>query len=283
MIEPLESEQQAVPKGTIWTLKNLRDASVGLLMIVVSVRLAFAQTTIDLSGFNFTDLLSLILAIAAVALSAAFYFKADESARSFYNNTYHFTKEVSEILGRIEAGFGQQLAHINEGYAGLNEKIDRMPYDPAFIREQEAAKRAEIQEQEAERDDIIEDLMRRAQLDNAEKSSLQSKLEQVMKELESSKAQLSNLEYKDLGSATVDKYGFTSAGLKWVYDNIHKEFPKAAFIPSASIPTRFNKLVSRGDLPDQIIKHFSQVGLMENGRLTDEGVTFIRSVLERHR
>ncbi|MFJ7787689.1 hypothetical protein [Pseudomonas sp. NPDC096925] len=282
MIDPSEGEKPKAPAGTFWTLKNLRDASIGLLFIVVAVRLAFATTTIDLSGFNFTDLLSLILAISAVALSAAFYFKADESARSFYNNTYHFTKEVSEILGRIEAGFGQQLAHLNEKQAGLNEKMDRIPYDPSFIREQEAAKQAEIEEQEAKRDNILDDLMRRAQLDGQEKAALQAQLDALSSELENSKSQLAYFQSQE-APKEFEKYGFTDDGLKWLYESVLSSFPKRTISSPGMITLRFKRLVEDGGVPENIITHFSKVGLLKDGNLTRAGVSFIRSVLELYR
>lgn len=281
MQEPAAEPATNPSRRGFWTWGSFRDISIGLVMLVVAVRLAFAETTIDLSGFNFTDLLSLILALAAVALSAAFYFKADESARSFYNNTYHFTKEVSEILGRIEAGFGKQLEHINQGYVGLNDKIDRMPFDPAFIREQEAAKRSEIQEQEAERDDIIQDLMRRAQMDDAEKASLQAKLDALSNELEYSKGQLAY--FQALEPENVEAFGFSASGMEWLADKIAGFYPKNLIIPDNSVVLRFKKAVRSGALDPGVLMHMEQVGLVSGEVLTPTGVSFIRSLLKRRR
>ena len=39
--------------------------------------------------------------------------KATDTSNNFYDNSYKFTKEISEILGRIEAGFGEKLKHID--------------------------------------------------------------------------------------------------------------------------------------------------------------------------
>lgn len=284
----LEGTMQEQPDGgatqpksqTFWSLKNFRDVSIGLLMIVVAVRVAFAETTIDLSGFNFTDLLSLILALAAVALSAAFYFKADESARSFYDNTYHFTKEVSEILGRIEAGFGKQLEHINQSYVGLNDKIDRMPFDPAFIREQEAAKVSEIREQEAERDNIIQDLMHRAQMDVAEKAELQEKLDSLSRELEFSKSQLAY--FRTLEPENSDSFGFSEKGTKWLFEKISDYFPTDVGLHDRAIKMRFRRAVREGALDRGLISHMTDVGLISGEELTLSGVVFIRHLLSKY-
>lgn len=67
--------------GGFLSWAKLRDLSVMLVCIALAYRLAVSKVTIDLSGFGFTDLLSLILAISAIVLSAAFYFKADESSK----------------------------------------------------------------------------------------------------------------------------------------------------------------------------------------------------------
>lgn len=262
-----------------WTLRKFRDASIGLLLLVIACRMAFVTSTIDLSGFNFTDLLSLILAISAIALSAAFYFKADESSRSFYNNTYHFTKEVSEILGRIEAGFGQQLAHINEGWAGLNQKIDRMPLDSTSFREQEEKKKAEIEQQEAARDDIIEDLMRRAQVDGAEKQALNEKLADLQGELEQSKAQLARL--KENESESFESYGFPQSVLRMLYESIKRDI--SIRMNDERLASKFTSLVNQGEISGHVARHMMSVGLISNGELNSTGVAFIRNLLKRFR
>lgn len=106
-----------------WSVKKVRGLSVSLLIVVLAFKLAFAEFKFDMSSFNFSDFLSLILAISAVGLSAAFYFKADESARQFYNNSYNFTKDIATILGRIEVGFGEKLSTLNKGYDDINRRL----------------------------------------------------------------------------------------------------------------------------------------------------------------
>ena len=60
------------------------------------------QLTID-----FLALLSIALALFSVGLSATFYFKATETSNAFYDNTFKYTKEIAELLVRIESGFGE--------------------------------------------------------------------------------------------------------------------------------------------------------------------------------
>lgn len=106
-----------------WTVRKVRDLSVSLLIVVLAFKLAFAEFKFDMSAFNFSDFLSLILAISAVGLSSAFYFKADDSAKQFYNNSYNFTKDIATILGRIETGFGEKLSTLNKGYDDINRRL----------------------------------------------------------------------------------------------------------------------------------------------------------------
>ncbi|MHC1741518.1 MAG: hypothetical protein AB9873_00640 [Syntrophobacteraceae bacterium] len=101
---------------------------VGAYLVIVPVtvvcyKLVMSQSSLDLATFNFSDLLSLLLALFSVALSSAFYFKASDTSNEFYQNSYKFTKEVSEILGRIEERFGERLRHIDEGYSELKTNL----------------------------------------------------------------------------------------------------------------------------------------------------------------
>lgn len=101
-----------------WT----KDVLLVLFALALIWRVVIAK--IDLKGFSFNDLLSLLLAVFSVALSVAFYFKANETSNQFYDNTYKFTKEMSELLGRIESGFGERLRHLDEGYSTMAERFD---------------------------------------------------------------------------------------------------------------------------------------------------------------
>lgn len=105
--------------------------------VICSLTILFIFKTWDtdfsnvMSGFDFSDLLSLFLAMFSIGLSVLFYLKATETSNIFYDNTYRFTKDVSEILGRVEAGFGEKLKHLDEGYLGLKDAVEKIPFNPA--------------------------------------------------------------------------------------------------------------------------------------------------------
>ncbi len=65
------------------------------VVLVITLSFGYQIWRADFSqafvGFAFSDLLAMLLAMFAIALSVLFYFKATETANVFYNNTYRFT------------------------------------------------------------------------------------------------------------------------------------------------------------------------------------------------
>src|SRR5947209_16831034 len=125
---------------------------------------------IDLKAFGFSDFLSLLLAFFSISLSLVFYLKASETSNTFYDNTYKFTANVSEILGRIEAGFSERLRHLDEGYSRLGDRFDKIPFN--FVKaEQQIVKEQEVvDEKEKERDRLLDELLAKARLQDSEKA-----------------------------------------------------------------------------------------------------------------
>ena len=77
--------------------------------------------------FDFPALLALLLALFSVFLAALFYFKTTETSSAFYDNTYKFTRDIAELLVKIESGFGEKLRHLDESYYHMREKIEAEP------------------------------------------------------------------------------------------------------------------------------------------------------------
>lgn len=188
-----ETSKQA-KRGGFLSLPILRDIVFVVLIAIFGWKLMNANLKLDLADFGFTDLLALILALFSVWLSVAFYFKATEASNQFYDNTYRFTKEMSEMLGRIEAGFGEKLKHIDEGYSGIRDRFDPMsPYSQvteADVKKEEEEVRQKEQEQKA----LIEDLAKRAKLAEHEKSALFANLSQKSEELDQARMELRSLQ-----------------------------------------------------------------------------------------
>lgn len=161
---------------------------VGLLFSgLIVYKLVISELTFDFSKFDFNTLLSLILAIFAIGLSVAFYFKATDTSNLFYDNTYKFTKEISEILGRIEAGFGERLRHLDEGYSGLINKFDNGHAEQNIkeTKEEIEKEKQKLKSEIEERNQILNTLIEKAQLEQHEKQEIRRQLKE--KEVEISK------------------------------------------------------------------------------------------------
>ncbi|WP_243294811.1 hypothetical protein [Geothrix mesophila] len=168
---------------------------ISLLSIVIAWRILRASFNINLPDFKMTDLLSLILAIFAISLSVAFYFKATDTSNIFYDNTYKFTTKISEILGRIEAGFGERLRHLDEGYSGLRDRVESFSQNDIKHATQDIkAEEEEVKKKENERDALIRDLAEKAALQETEKELIISQLHDKDSELVQARAQLAFLQ-----------------------------------------------------------------------------------------
>ncbi len=168
-------------------------AIMALFAVIVAYKLAVSPITIDLTDFKFSDLLSTVLALFAIAISLAFYFKATETSNQFYDNTYKFTKDISEILGRIETGFGERLKHLDEGYTGIRERFERIPGDPEKAKEAIKKEEEEVKKREQDFKELLEQLATRAKLEDPEKKKMFQQLHKKNRDLARAKEELSFL------------------------------------------------------------------------------------------
>ncbi|TOB71819.1 hypothetical protein CGJ99_23875, partial [Vibrio parahaemolyticus] len=105
----------------------------------------------------------------SVALAALFYFKATETSNQFYDNTYKFTKQIAELLVKMESGFGEKLNKLDEGYASMRDYIQspNNNYSSTSIettKTQIEEEQKEIQKVIEERNQIVRDLLSKSQL-----------------------------------------------------------------------------------------------------------------------
>lgn len=185
-------DNQAINNRESW----LKVILILLFSFIIAWKIITTPLNIDLSDFNFSDFLSLQLALFAIILALVFYLKANETSNKFYDNTYKFTNDISILLGRIEAGFGERLRHLDEGYSGLVDRFDRIPIDVTKVEEQVVEEEEEIKEKERERDLLIETLAVRAKLQENEKKELFKNLKTTENELNSAKDELGFLKRK---------------------------------------------------------------------------------------
>ncbi len=147
----------------------------------VIVFVSVAAYKIAVTPFNFVldfpTLLSLLLAFFSVGLAALFYFKATETSNTFYDNTYKFTRELAQLLTKMESGFGERLKHLDEGYSSMRDHIQRMPSGEKLKGAQKKIEEGEetIDKTSEERNALIMQLVEKANLQEEEKAKFIAK------------------------------------------------------------------------------------------------------------
>lgn len=157
---------------------------------VLALKLWEADFSKAFAAFDFSDLLALFLALFSIALSVLFYLKATDTSNVFYDNTYRFTKDVSEILGRVEAGFGEKLAHLDKGYSGLKSAVENIPFDRQQTQQDIEEEEQQLEKVERERAELIESLAERARLEGKEKDRLFQQIQRQDEELSNTRREL---------------------------------------------------------------------------------------------
>lgn len=268
-------------KGLIWGLPR---SVVSFVIILLASAIFYRLVTIDIVlQFDFPAFLSLLLALFSVGLSALFYFKATETSNSFYDNTHKFTREVSQILGRIEAGFGERLRHLDEGYTGLRDRFEKLPFDVSKAREQEEEEKQEVAKKEAELQALLNDLANRAKLAENEKKELFAKLEQTQDELAMSKGELLQVQRRIRSAEELKNLpeGFREYLAGWMKENLHKSL-RRPYINPALIRNEFTQKMEA--LSGGAISVMKRHDLLdENNELTPAGSKLIRDVVRECR
>ena len=187
-------EKEGIKKNTSLTIKNVRDVVALVFVAVMTFKIFNMEISLNMSEFGFTDLLSIIVAFFSIGLSVVFYFKATDTSNRFYDNSYAFTKEMSEVIGRMESGFGEKLKHLDEGYTGIRDKFDQLPFDSSQTQKELEKENAEIKKKEEEQRKTLEELAKKAHLAENEKQELFEHMSKLSRELEESKDQARRFE-----------------------------------------------------------------------------------------
>ncbi len=259
---------------------------VGLIItLVFSYKILVNEIDINIKNVDYVTLLSFILAFFSIVLSMMFYFKSNDSSNKFYDNTYKFTKDISIILGRIEAGFGEKLQNLDKNYSGLSSKIETNNKS-VTVGEVEETKsdKNEIQKNLAteykERNEIISNLIEKATIDSQEKESIKNNLREkektileLSKNLESLQKRLrfqeNNYLFNDIPSRLIE----------WIKRKIiklenYQELPKYGTL---RLSEQIKKIIPD---PQSMVYHdLLKSGLInENGDLTIKGSRIIREI-----
>ena len=234
---------------------------------------------------DFPILLSLLLAFFSVGLSALFYFKATETSNSFYDNTHKFTRDIAQLLAKMESGFGERLKHLDEGYSSMRDYLQTNGSSDSSA---EAKGRLEEEKEQAEktieeRDQIINELVNKAQLQGEEKESVLSSLKEKESELDHSRFEISKLKdqlarekLRERGDrGLIRDLGFRG----YVASKVVKALGKNVMLNGSFRKT--NEMLSDivGGLEVDFVHDLMSAGLIDEERgLTERGYSYMTSI-----
>jgi hypothetical protein len=262
---------------------------VGLIFSgLIAYKLAISELSFDFSKFDFTSLLSLIMSIFAIGLSVAFYFKATDTSNLFYDNTYKFTKEISEILGRIEAGFGERLRHLDEGYSGLVNKFDNGHVEQNIketkeeIEKEKQKLKAEIQE----RNNILNSVIEKAQLEQHEKEEIRRQLKEKEIEISKQNRELNFLRHRlhsEENEVEMEAYeNLPDSAIRPLINLVKSTKDPEMFLkyPTSIIGRKFR--IDLEELSkDELIPLLNMDIIKRDGTLTIHGIKILRQIAKR--
>jgi hypothetical protein len=265
--------------------------AISTLVIVGVLSYKVYLTPIDLT-VDFPTLLSLLLALFSVALAALFYFKATETSNTFYDNTYNFTKDIAQLLVKIESGFGERLRNLDEGYTSMRDSLQRYGGN-SVDNVEETKKKIETEKGEMdkvvqERNQIISQLIERSTLQEEEKSKITEELQEKEEELAQAQKELSQMnkrlfmermERKRNLKSVID---FNSGAVDFTRSHVIRKIGIELILeaPRSMVIKRFNSLAN--DLPRGYIDDLEHEGFFDNG-LTVEGYQMLKVLAERER
>ncbi|WP_138518300.1 hypothetical protein [Limnobacter alexandrii] len=263
------------------SLLALRDFLIVMCIVIFAWKLINSDIQIDMSEFSFSELLALLLSLFSVWLSVAFYFKAGDTSNQFYDNSYKFTKEMSEILGRIEAGFGERLRHLDEGYSGIRDRFDRLPHYSSATGAEVKREEEEIKKREDEQRALLENLATRAKLAEGEKQEIFAKLAEKNEELEQARLELRHLRLRNEDLSPSERE-LKRMLFRYVAEKIREGTPADAALgsPLVSVNSIFRRI--QDGLSSEAIRDLKRFDLLdEEGNLTRDAVMRIRVEMKR--
>lgn len=136
------------------------------------------KININFSNIDFESLLAVIISFFSIYLSILFYFKATDSSNQFYNNSYTFTKDISETLRGIEAGFGEKLKNIDKGYEDFRKSFENYvsPAEKSEIKKEVEEEKNKLKEIIIQKESLISELEKKT---NLSKQDLNKYLKQI--------------------------------------------------------------------------------------------------------
>lgn len=239
------------------------------------------QTPITLT-VDFPTLLSLLLALFSVALAALFYFKATDTSNTFYDNTYNFTKDIAQLLSKMESGFGEKLRNLDKSYTSMRDYMQNGSIHNSEIdgtKQQIADEKQELNKVIEERNKIVSNLLERSQLHQKEKEKIMRQLEEKEAELVSSQEELLRMNTRLMAERMKHdahqkmEPGFVHFSRNFLVKPIGAE--KVISMRPIRLRSKINDLLK--DAPDGYIQDLKEYGYYNDG-INQEGLSFIQKI-----
>ncbi|MDO9532325.1 MAG: hypothetical protein Q7O12_09350 [Deltaproteobacteria bacterium] len=278
-MKEFSNKPQEGSNGIPWWVKSI---------IMLSITAVFCYkliiTPFNLE-FDFPSFLSLLLALFSVALAALFYFKATDTSNAFYDNTYKFSQEIAGLLVKIESGFGEKLSHLDETYKGMRESFDKFP---GRIEVKDAKKELKQGEKEvakilSDKEQLINELLDKAQLREEEKSKFLYELGAKEAALQEAQSEIHFLRRKLSKSENIDEIPLIKRNIDHSVINFfnHRVIDvmgpdNILNSPPNSLRKKFRRMIE--ELPPEFVDYLKQYGIIsDNYNITPDGVEFIRA------
>lgn len=121
--KPKTEKEESFDWSSTNIIRLLRE--LAFLSILVYLSYSFISGDIGISfgtkALTASEIISILLAFFAILLSAAFYYMSTQQSNLFYHNVHQFTKDTSEILGRLD----EQVKHIGGKQTELKDTFEK--------------------------------------------------------------------------------------------------------------------------------------------------------------
>lgn len=171
----MRSDNQKISEVTLsGVIRLIRELAVVGVLAYLSIKLFSGELSLDFGSLSPTELVSILLAFFSIGLAAAFYFAATGQSNQFYDNVNKFSKDTSELLGRLD----EQVKGIGGRQSELKDSIDKY-----YLRNRpadgEAAKdevQEKVKEVEGNLSKLVSDLLDKSNLSQPERAAFEAEL-----------------------------------------------------------------------------------------------------------
>lgn len=223
-------------------------------------------------SIDLSTILSLALALFSIYISFLFYFKTTETSNRFYDNTYKFTKDISEMLVKIESGFGEKLDIIKERYVNGTHISNNIKNE---IQE-------DITEKAKEQDKFIEDVLKRLNESEEEKRKLFEQYKEIESEKEDLRKSLERLRRQRNAELhndrMLERYRLQRAVTDFAKNNIIPDISNEEYDSFDKKANRFVEIIKKGSF--RYMRDLELVGFINEDRLTPRGLRWLQRLLE---